>query len=261
MISGITRAQWAQFDQDGFVILSQAVPQATIDALCQRIDEIMLGEASLDYDRMLMQLDSDDGAYDSAGEQSRGHKGSTLNYRKIQQLEKDPIFLSFMQLPLFEAAARHFYGDNAVAIFRAMFMNKPAGRGTTLPLHQDRWRVLDKDPRLTIYTALDAADADNGCVEIIPGSQHKILNTQHPSGFLTPAMAAEYAQDPRRQQLILKPGDVVLMNPWMLHASGINDSSRSRRAFSVCLMDAATKNMRYNRVASKVILFDEVLPA
>jgi hypothetical protein len=261
MISNVTGSQWAQFDQDGYVILRQVVPQGTIEALCQRIDEIMLGEAGLDYDRMLMQLDSDDGAYDSAGEQSRGHKGSTLNYRKIQQLEKDPAFLAFMQMPLFEAAARHFYGDNAIAIFRAMFMNKPAGRGTSLPLHQDRWRVLDKDPRLTIYTALDAADTDNGCVEIIPGTQHEILNTRHPSGFLTPEMASEYAQHPRRQPLILAAGDVVLMNPWTLHASGINASNRPRRAFSVCLMDAATKNMRYNRVASRVILFDEVTPA
>lgn len=253
----ISAAQWQAFDTEGFVRLGRIVPELMLQAMQRRIDEIMLGKADLDYDRMLMQLDSADGAYESAGEQTRGHKGKTLNYRKIQLLERDPVFLAYMQLPVFAEAARHFYGDLPVAVFRAMFMNKPAGRGTVLPLHQDRWRALDRDPRLTIYTALDAANEENGCVQIIPGTQHEILNPRHPSGFLTPEMAQAFANDPRRISLVLKAGEVVLMNPWTLHCSGVNHTQRSRRAFSVCLMDAATMSLRYNRLASRSIIFGE----
>ena len=32
---------------------------------------------------------------------------------------------------------------------RAMFMNKPANKGTFLPWHQDRWTALDRDPQIT----------------------------------------------------------------------------------------------------------------
>ena len=32
---------------------------------------------------------------------------------------------------------------------------------------------LDKDPKVTIYTALDDATIENGCVQFIPGS-HKL---------------------------------------------------------------------------------------
>lgn len=257
----ITDAQWAEFDTEGFLRLGKIVPDAMLRAMQQRIDEIMLGEADLDYDRMLMQLDSSDGAYDSAGAQTRGHKGKTLNYRKIQLLERDPVFLDYMQLPIFAEAAKHFYGDLPVAAFRAMFMNKPANLGTALPLHQDRWRALDRDPQLTIYTALDAADENNGCVEIIARTQHKILNPEHPSGFLTPDMAQTFTDDPRRLPLVLAAGEVVLMNPWTLHCSGMNRTNHSRRAFSVCLMDAATKSLRYKRLASKSIIFGEGAPA
>lgn len=253
----ITDKQWKEFDTEGYLRLGQIVPEDMLQAMQQRIDQIMLGEADLDYDRMLMQLDSADGAYESAGEQTRGHKGKTLNYRKIQLLERDPVFLAYMQLPIFEEAARHFYGDLPVAAFRAMFMNKPAGLGTVLPLHQDRWRALDRDPQLTIYTALDAATEENGCVEIIPGTQHEILNPKHPSGFLTPEMAQAFQNDPRRELLLLEPGEVVLMNPWMIHGSGINRTDHSRRAFSVCLMDARTMSLRYNRTASRSIIFGE----
>jgi phytanoyl-CoA hydroxylase len=253
----ITDRQWNEFDTEGFVRLGKIASDEMLGAMQKRIDEIMLGEADLDYDRMLMQLDSSDGAYDSAGEQTRGHKGKTLNYRKIQLLERDPIFLEYMQLPIFEEAARHFYGDLPVAAFRAMFMNKPAGLGTVLPLHQDRWRALDRDPQLTIYTALDKATEENGCVEIIPRTQHEILNPKHPSGFLTQEMEQSFLGDPRRMPLLLDAGEVVLMHPWTIHGSGINHTEYSRRAFSVCLMDAGTMSLRYNRPASRSIIFAE----
>lgn len=256
-MSHITAEQWQEFDAQGYLRLGRPGSDEMIRAMCRRIDEIMLGEADLDYDRMLMQLDSDDGSYDAAGPQTRGHKGRTLNYRKIQLLERDPVFLAYMQLPVFAEAARHFYGDRPVAAFRAMFMNKPAGRGTVLPLHQDRWRALDRDPRLTIYTALDAADENNGCVEIIPGTQHELLNPHHPSGFLTDEMAQDYVDHPRRAPLLLEAGEAVLMHPWMLHGSGLNRSDHPRRAFSVCLMDAGTMSLRYKRLASRSIIFGE----
>jgi len=256
-MNSITRQQWQTFESEGYLRLGRIGSDKILQAMRQRIDEIMLGKADLDYDRMLMQLDSNDGDYDSAGEQTRGHKGATLNYRKIQLLERDPVFLAYMQLPIFAEAASHFYGDMPVAAFRAMFMNKPAGRGTVLPLHQDRWRALDRDPELTIYTALDDADRENGCIEIIPGTQHKILNPDHPSGFLTAEMALQFENDTRRIPLILEAGEVVLLNPWTLHGSGINHTNRPRRAFSVCLMDARTMSLRYKRLASRSIIFGE----
>lgn len=252
-----TPDDWAAFDAEGYLRLGKVADEAMLAAMQRRIDEIMMGKANVDYDRMLMQVDSADGAYESAGPQTRGFKGATLNYRKIEQLENDTVFRTYMTLPIFEEAARRFYGDIAISAFRAMFMNKPATRGTELPLHQDRWRALDRDPLITIYTALDAATVDNGCVELIPGTHHELLNPEHPSGFLTAGMAAAYRDDPRRMALTLDAGEVVLLHNWTLHASGVNRTKAPRRAFSVCLMDAATMNLRYNRLAARGVLFDE----
>lgn len=246
---------WAQFDQQGYLRIGKVADAALLQAMCQRIDDIMLGRAGADYPHMLMQLDSSNGAYEAAGEQTRGFKGATLNYRKIEQLEYDEVFRRYMTLPLFEEVARHFHGDIAIAAYRAMFMNKPAGKGTVLPLHQDRWRALDRDPQVTIYTALDAATEENGCVEVIAGSHHTILNPLHPHGFLTAEMAAAFDHDPRRVKLLLEPGEVVLMHNWTIHGSGINRTDQPRRAFSVCLMDAATMSLRYKRLVARDVLF------
>jgi hypothetical protein len=46
----------------------------------------MLGTAEIDYNQLLMQMDSTSGKYEDAGEQSKGHKGASLDYRKIQNL-------------------------------------------------------------------------------------------------------------------------------------------------------------------------------
>jgi hypothetical protein len=254
-MSGFTASQWQSFETHGFLRIGKVADPGMLHTLGQRIDQIMLGEAHVDYRRMLMQLDSNDGVYESAGVQTRGFKGASLNYRKIEQLEEVDVFRDYMTLPVFEEAARYLYGDIAISAFRAMFMNKPARKGTWLPLHQDHWRALDRDPLLTIYTALDEATPDNGCVELIPGTHRELLNPSHPHGFLTAEMAASYDKDPRRIPLCMEAGEVVLLHNWTLHASGINHTDKPRRAFSVCLMDAETVNLRYDRLASTTVLF------
>ena len=151
MSNFITSEQWAQYERDGYLKLGKLLSDSELKGLQQRIDDIMLGKASVNYDRMMMQLDSGSGKYEDAGAQSKGFKGSTLDYRKIQELEFDPLFLAYMQKPIFREICAKVYGPNTtVAAFRAMFMNKPARKGTFLPWHQDRWTFLDRDPLITL---------------------------------------------------------------------------------------------------------------
>ena len=105
---------------------------AELTRLQERMDDIMLGKAPLDYDQIMMQLDRAPGK-NSPGPQSKGHKGATLLYRKIQNLELDPIFLEYLQKPAFQEICAKIYGDDTpVACFRAMFMNKPAHEALSL---------------------------------------------------------------------------------------------------------------------------------
>ena len=53
--------QEQQFFETGYLRLGQVVSDSEIQALCDRIDEIMLGQVR--YDGMLMQLDSTTGNY------------------------------------------------------------------------------------------------------------------------------------------------------------------------------------------------------
>ncbi|HWD38482.1 MAG TPA: phytanoyl-CoA dioxygenase family protein [Fimbriimonas sp.] len=238
----ITDAQWQQFEDEGFLVLGKLLSDEELAALQLRIDDIMLGKAQIDYNKLLMQLDSTTGAYADAGEQSMGHKGSTLAYRKIQNLENDDLFEAYLSKPVFREVCSRAYGpEKGVACFRAMFMNKPSHQGTKLPWHQDAWTDLDRQPLITVWTALDPATKENGCVEAIPGT-HKlgIVNGTHNSGFLEEEQIAEHCLPEKVVYLELKPGEVVLLHNWLMHSSDVNRTEVSRRGFSVCYMDADT---------------------
>ena len=242
MTTHISDEQWAKYDEDGYLLLGKLLSDEDLAALQQRIDDIMLGTANLEYDKILMQLDSVSGKYNDAGEQSKGWKGATLAYRKIQDLELDSLFGEYTERPIFREICERVYGaETPIGCFRAMFMNKPAKQGTYLPWHQDAWNYLDRQPLITLWTALDPATRANGCVEVIPGSHKQgLINSAHSSGFLTEQQAVQICTRDKVVYLELAPGEVVLLHNWLLHSSDINHTDVSRRAFSVCYMDGAT---------------------
>jgi hypothetical protein len=240
----ITDQQWAQYERDGYLKLGKLLSDADLKSLQQRIDDIMLGSAKVQYDKMLMQLDSDSGMYEDAGVQTKGFKGSTLNYRKIEELEFDPLFLAYIQRPIFREICARVYGPQTpIMALRAMFMNKPAHKGTFLPWHQDGgWSYLERDPEVTLWTALDPATIANGCVQVIPGSHRAgLINPSHHSGYITAEQTKQWATPDRIVFLEVEPGEVVLLHNYLLHASDVNKTDMPRRAFSVCYMDAGIK--------------------
>ena len=225
--------------------MPQFFDKAEIKGLQERIDQIMLVTADVDYDQIWMQLDTDSGKYDDLSWGGNGFQGATLDYRKIQGLEADQCFLDFITSSFFVKFCGKVYGPNvSITSFRTMFMNKAAGKGTWLPWHQDRWNFLDQDPLLTVWIPLDTSTIKNGCVQIIRRSHRKgLINPEHSSGFLTESQAAEHAPIEDIVPILVEPGDLVVLHNHLLHASDKNRTSSPRRALSVCYMNGHTKNI------------------
>ena len=251
----LTDSEWADYQLEGYLRLGRVVDDAELEEISTRMDHIMLGKADVDYDRMAFQLDRDPERDGKPGPQSKGHKGATLAYRKIQDLEFDPPFLRYMQKPLFKNICERTYDvGHPVACFRAMFMNKPAGLGTPLQWHQDRWTDLDRDPQITVWLALNDSTIANGCVHIVPRSHHTLLNPEQGSGFLAQEQMDQLVAEHTPHPLELQAGEAVLLHNWMLHSSEDNRTDIPRRAFSVCYMNAETVSSRGNTFS---LLFGE----
>ena len=233
----LTDEELQTFHEQGYVRLGKVVPDAEIEALCQRIDNIMLGH--IRYDNMLMQLCPSAGKPELS-KQTKEFKGSSLKYRKIQDLEQDVLFRTYIQHPLFRDITWKLIGEE-ISIFRSMFFNKPAGQGVEITWHQDGaggWN-LGIPPQVTIWTALDATSIANACLQIIPGSHKSKISQRGDS--LSPGERAIHAPDEKRIYLEMEMGEVVLLHNWALHRSEVNTTNHPRRAFSVCYIDAATQ--------------------
>lgn len=242
----ISPAQWEQYERDGYLKLGKVLSDDEVSALQGRLDDIMLGRAAMDYDRMVMQLEGESGEYNKAGEQTRGFKKATLNYRVIYGLEYDPLFLEYMQRPLFRDVCARVYGeDTSIVTYRAFVMNKPAHGGSNLHWHQDRWNFLTIDPLITVWTALDPCTMANGCIKIVRGSHLRgVINPSSESGGITDEQREQHVEESAVVPIELAPGEVALLHNWLLHASDINHTDIPRRGFSVCYMDAATQDLR-----------------
>ena len=225
------------FMSQGYLRLGRVLDAERLATLQQRIDDIMMGRVR--YEHLRMQLHDQ---MTNALRRTMGHEVATLSYRRIDDLEQDPVFLAYMQSALFEQIARRLIGTD-VSVFRSMFMNKPAHWDQTLPWHQDvgdGWGI-DDNPIMAIWTALDTADADNGGMQIVPGSHlHGVINEQH---FLAEEEVEQYAPPERVIELGAEAGEAILLHNLLLHRSGPNPTSKPRRAFSATYMKASTKTL------------------
>ena len=222
-------------------MLGRLLYEAAVTGMQYRIDDIMLGKADVDYDRMVMQLEGDAGEYDGAGDQSRGFKKDTLYYRVIYGLEYDPLFLAYLQRPLFGRICEHVYGPIDISTYRAFVMNKPANGGSSLQWHQDRWNFLEPDPLITVWTALDTTTVANGCVQIIPGSHR--WSPLPITGLAGGMDAILEVLDPEQRRAMenpaqhpVKKGECSFHHPLTVHGSTSNLSGVPRRATVVNLI-------------------------
>lgn len=235
----------AQLARDGYARIGRVASDEVLAALRARADDVMLGRVT--YPGLFFQIDTETGNYDDLT-YGKGWQGPSLNYRKIEKLEQDPLYGAWLDNPLFERIARaRIAGD--VAIYRAVLMSKASRGGTHLPWHQDGGRFwgLDRDPELQIWTAIDDAPIDAGCVEVVPGSHLRGLAT--PLGGVVPANILAQHPDHEAQTVSLpaRAGEVLLIHNYAWHRSGVNTTGQPRRAFTVCYMSAATRCLRKKR--------------
>ena len=166
----------AHYRAHGWARLGVVADEATLEALRARADDIMLGRVV--YEGLFFQHDSGTGRYEDL-EFGRGWVGPSLSYRKIEKLERDPLFRAWLESPLLRARGARGGRPRRGHLSRHPVQQEREG-GTELPWHQDGGSFwgLDRDPELQIWTALDDAPVEAGCVEV--------LDASHLGGLATP---------------------------------------------------------------------------
>lgn len=234
----------AHFETEGYARLGDVLTLAGRRLLTERADALMRGDLS--YPGLFFQHDSPTGRYEDLAF-GEGWVGPSQRYRKLEKLEFDPLFAAWINNSLFARIARAVLGSD-VALYRAVLWNKAAQAGMELPWHQDDGRFwgIDRSPCLQIWTGLDDAPVDAGCVEVLPGSHLQGLAT--PQGGTVPA-DVRAAVDAERRALPLptRAGEALLIHNHVWHRSGGNRTPLPRRAIGISYITAGTRCLRRRR--------------
>jgi phytanoyl-CoA hydroxylase len=234
----------AQLREHGYARLGKVLSAQGLAALRERAEDVMLGRVS--YPGLFFQLDASTGRYEDAPI-GLGWQGPSLAYRKLEKLEKDPRFCAWLRNPLFERVARALI-PGAVVIYRAILFNKGAAGGSEIPWHQDGGSLwgLSREPDFQIWTALDDAPVDGGCLEFLPGTQRRGLAS--PLGGVVPRDQVQVVSAAQPATAVpVEAGEALLIHNHVWHRSGRNRPGQRRLAFSVCYMSASTRCLRTRR--------------
>lgn len=121
------------------------------------------------------------------------------------------------------AIASALMGEPAV-LYKEKINHKAPGGGGNAP-HQDAPAYRFIDVHVSCMVAVDDADLDNGCLEVVSGAYHELLPTDE-RGCVHPDVVAALDWRP----VPVRAGQVLWFHSRTPHRSGPNRSRRERRA-------------------------------
>jgi ectoine hydroxylase-related dioxygenase (phytanoyl-CoA dioxygenase family) len=138
-------------------------------------------------------------------------------------------------------------GRPALAVQSMYYFKPPGGKGQGM--HQDNFYLVSKPATcIAAWTAIDAADLDNGCLWVVPGSNH--------GHVLCPEKGGEHWMNygdthitkfPREQKPVPVPvprGATMFFSGNLIHGSGPNRTKdRFRRTFIGHYIDEASEQV------------------
>jgi ectoine hydroxylase-related dioxygenase (phytanoyl-CoA dioxygenase family) len=228
----LTAEQIEQFRRSGFVNGGLVLDDATVEVLQEEVLRVIEDRDKADvHQPVLLRNLSPDEAHPI--------------WQIVNIYEASPAFDALVHNPRIAEMAATLSGATRLRIWHDQVQYKPKALGGRLAWHQDSplWPTLQpKDAQLTAWIALDDADADNGCMYMVPGS-HKWGDKQawigeQPEGELLPETFE--GQPIHIMMCPVKRGHVHFHHALTWHGSGTNHSNRPRRAIGIHYMTERT---------------------
>jgi len=143
--------------------------------------------------------------------------------------------------------AQHFIGPD-IALFAAHYIAKKPRTGQAVGWHQDgSYWPLEPMEVTTLWVAGTDSTVENGCMRIIPGTQHNRLLTRKEmikmdtEGYvLDLAIRPDEVDEAAAVDLELKAGDISIHNPTIIHGSNANHSEQWRVGLTLRYIPTST---------------------
>lgn len=157
----------------------------------------------------------------------------------------DPFWIRLVSDDRLLDIAEHFVGPD-IALFATHYICKPPKTGLPVRWHQDGafWPLEPMDV-ITLWLSVTDSGPENGCLRVIPGTNKLELKGLRVRDDVDNVLSAEMDDDGIDESaavdLVLRPGDVSVHHPNIVHGSEPNTSERWRRALTIRYIATSTK--------------------
>jgi ectoine hydroxylase-related dioxygenase (phytanoyl-CoA dioxygenase family) len=159
-------------------------------------------------------------------------------------LRDDPFWIRLISDDRLLDIAETFIGPD-IALFASHYISKPPFTGQPVLWHQDSafW-PLDPMEVVTLWLAIDDSTPENGCVRLVPGSHTMDIAAMRVNTEVDNVLGHEIAvevDEADAVDIVLRPGDVEVHHPNIVHGSNPNRSPRRRCGLTIRYIPTSTR--------------------
>jgi phytanoyl-CoA hydroxylase len=264
----LTPQQLADFDAAGVIVLEDFVPVSECRKLRERVrmlvedfdpgsvrsvfsamKQTQLGDKYFEESGDKMRFFFEHDAFDEHGE-LRQSKENSLNKMGHAMHDLDPVFDAFSRTPEL-AGAVDSLGYQDPVILQSMYIFKPPRIGGEVYCHQDSTFLYTEPESCTgFWFALEDATVENGCMHFIPGAHKGPLKELHYRGEDGRMTFRTLDDTPWPEGATVaaeaRAGTLVIFDGRAPHQSGANLSDKSRHAYTLHVIDRASRYPEQN---------------
>lgn len=175
----------------------------------------------------------------------KNHPGTRPEQLHHTLMVDDPFWVRVVRDKRLLDVAEQFLGPD-IALFASHYICKPPRDGQSVLWHQDgSYWPLEPMQVVTLWIAVDDSTPENGCMRVIPATQHLDLQAlqerQDLPNVLESGMDEALVEEARAVDIILKAGDVSIHHPNVIHGSNPNTSEKWRRALTIRYIPTTTR--------------------
>jgi Phytanoyl-CoA dioxygenase (PhyH) len=241
----VTAEEIAQYKEQGYIILNDVITAEEIDMIDPYFDLLVSGAKAAEMKRDFCDM-------------SQPYGTPIEKFKLVNAMLPSkycPELVNNIYFQLAQSIADQLYEGKAAMDYEQFLAKKPQEAGAEFAMHQDLgyWPKTENTWTATVSLALNDADVENGCLQVVPGSNKEAaLRSHFPKQYGTENSTGNENRDEGHTLVIdmkdtdeilylpVKKGSVTVHDERIVHGSAGNTTKVWRKTYVMAFRDVDT---------------------